>query len=111
MPQPVTKVSIALQLCVPVKAITDKNNYYVCKVNGCNSTLSASNTSNIRAHMESQHAEIFKKRYNDAVLSSKTNAEELETRRLEFIQNLTETVTINGRPLAHLYDSGMRKLH
>lgn len=56
--------------------------------------------------MESRHAEIFKKRYNDAVLKTNINGEEMETRRLQFIQNLTETVTINGRPLAHLYDSG-----
>lgn len=111
MPQ-VTKVSVALQLCDPLTAKAGKKSHYVCKVDGCNSTLSAAqNQSNITAHMETQHREVFRKRLAEAVRISKVCAKDMEIRRLEFIQNLTEIVTKNGRPLAHLYDSGMRKLN
>lgn len=73
--------------------------------------MTASNPCNITVHTEAQHREIFKRRWTEAVLKSKMNGEEMEIRRMESIQNLTETVTVNGRPLSHLYDSGMRKLN
>lgn len=109
MSKHITKKSVAIAMCVPLNPEAEVNTHYVCTVNGCNSTLSALKGSNITAHMEAKHAEIFKKRCAKATLSN-VNGQEMEIRRMELIQNLTETVTLNGRPLALLYDSGMRKL-
>lgn len=109
MSKQVTKKSVAFDMCVPLNPEAEVITHYVCNVNECNSTLSALKGSNITAHMEAKHAEIFKKRWAKAKLSN-VNDEEMEIRRMELIQNLTETVTRNGRPLAYLYDSGLRNL-
>lgn len=110
MPRQVTKVSVAMKLCVPLNPTAKKNTHYVCTVNDCKSTLSAAKPSNVVAHMEIQHREVFDKKITDAMLHSTEDVEELEIRRMQFIQHLTELVTINNRPLACLYDSGLRKL-
>lgn len=109
MSKQVTKKSVAFDMCVPLNPEAEVITHYVCNVNECNSTLSALKGSNITAHMEAKHAEIFKKRWAKAKLSN-VNEEEMEIRRMELIQNLTETVTRNRRPLAYLYDSGLRNL-
>lgn len=106
MPSSVSKVSVALQMCSPLKSTDKKSTYYVCGI--CNSTLSASNPGNITVHMENRHKEIFKEKYKKAV--SKINCGEMEMRRLEILQSLTEIVTINGRPFSCLCDSGVQKL-
>lgn len=100
-----------MQFCVPLNPTAKKNKHYVCTVADCHSTLSGVKPSNIIVHMETQHGEIFKKKMSEAMLHSRTDNEELEIRRLQFIQHSTELVTINNRPLACLYDSGMRKLN
>lgn len=109
MPKCVTKISVALGMCVPLNPKAEKHTHYVCIENECNSTLSALKSSNIIVHMEAKHAEIFKKRWAKAALPN-INGEEMEIRRMELIQTLTETVTRNSRPFALLNDSGFRKL-
>lgn len=104
-----TKTSVALEMCIPLNPKSAKNIHYVCKVNECNSTLSAAKGSNILVHMRSHHSDIFNERWAKAQLAQ-VNGEEMEIRRMELIQNLTELVTKNGRPLALLFDSGMQKI-
>lgn len=111
MPRTITKTSVAMQFCVPLNPTAEKNKHYVCTVADCNSTLSGLKPSNIIVHMETQHGEVFKKKMAEAMFHSVGDIEEMEIRRLQFIQNSTELVTINNRPLACLYDSGMRKLN
>lgn len=104
-----SKVSVAKNLCAPLNPKAGENTHYVCTVKNCKSTLSAVKPSNLVVHMERQHGEIFQKHYAKAMLHSRGDRK-LSIRRLRFIQHLAELVTINNRPLACLYDSGLKKL-
>lgn len=110
MSKPVTKISIAMGMCVPLNPKAVTNTHYICKVNDCNSTLSAVKSSNITLHMETRHSETFKERFENAKLSNVDKAD-METRRLDLIQSWTQSVTRDGRPLSLLYDAGFRRVN
>lgn len=108
MSKTVTKISIALAMCRPLNSNdNNKHTHFVCVE--CNSTISGQKQSNIVAHMESKHLEIFRKRLSEKA-KTKFDTGAVEIRRLRLIQNMTESVTRNGRPLAMLCDTGYRKI-
>lgn len=110
MSKSITKISVALEMCIPLNPKAANNTHYICKVNDCNSTLSALKPSNITAHMEARHFETFKKRWTNAVLSNVDSAD-METRRLDLIQSWTQSVTRDGRPFSLLTDTGFRRMN
>lgn len=98
-----SKQDKALDYFVPLLPDNAKNTKYVCQINNCGSTLEARNRFNLVSHIKTQHDEIFK------IISTRQidgNAASLKIRRLKLIQNLTKIVTVDGRPFAHLSDSG-----
>lgn len=60
-------------------------------------------------HFENVHSEVFKQKCDEAVAAVSGNANTIgfKIRRLEFIQHLTDIVTVNGRPFMCLNDSGV----
>lgn len=60
-------------------------------------------------HFENVHSWVFKQKFGEAVTEGAKNkyAREYKIRRLEYIQHLTNIVTVNGRPFAYLQDSGI----
>lgn len=103
----VTKLSAAMGFLDPLHAENPDNFYYKCKIEDCKAVLSGKKKWNLVAHFEKQHSSIFSKNLTLRYVKSQSNNGELERRRLEHIQYLTQLVTVNGRPFMHLSDSGL----
>lgn len=107
MPHNVTKLSVAWMLLDPLNAENPGNNYYKCKIEDCKAVLSGKKKWNLVAHFEKKHASFFNENLSSSIAKRNSNKGELEQRRLEHIQYLTQLVTVNGRPFMHLSDSGL----
>lgn len=83
----------------------DTNPKFKCLIESCNKNYCAKHQTNIIKHVRRMHANFFAS--NIQVQKEKLS---LPQKRLKFIQNSVEVVTINGRSFKHLDDSGHKKL-
>lgn len=83
----------------------DKNPQYKCLIEKCDKKLCGKYPSNIIKHARRMHPEFFALK-----IQGKTNQLSMPQKRLKFIQDSVEVVTINGRSFMHLDDSGHKKL-
>lgn len=77
---------------------------FFCLIETCKQEVlvSKSNkTSNLKRHLEKKHAEVYEK--------TLFGRGEYEVQRLKLLQACVELVTVNGRPLIALEDSGFQK--
>lgn len=70
---------------------------YLCVL--CNKDLIGERVFNLTTHLRLQHPEEF----HQNVAQS---ADHIKVKRLKFLQNCTEIVTINGRSFSHILDTG-----
>lgn len=70
---------------------------YKCKL--CNRPINGTKDYNLGSHMNKMHNEI----YIEVIGKMK---DPIQVKRLKLLQNAVEMVTVNGRPFAHIYDSG-----
>lgn len=97
-----TKNSVALSL---VQTLNPAIHLFICKIENCNTVLKGKKKWNLVNHFENKHSSIFREKMIQAAGRTEKTCG-LEQRRLEQIQNLTKTVTVNGRPFKCLVDSG-----
>lgn len=76
---------------------------YQCKI--CTKKISGQKKSNLVAHLFTVHREVHDENISDRISSSA--ADEIQ---LKLIQCMVEQITINGRPIASLNDSGYVRL-
>lgn len=76
-----------------------------CLIENCNKIYCGKYHSNIIKHVRRSHADFFALN-----IESKKAKLSLPQKRLKFIQDSVEVVTINGRSFKHLEDSGYKKL-
>lgn len=77
-----------------------KNKMYPCKL--CESELNGNKQHNLVAHLQNVHPETF-----DLIADKK---QDIKVDRLEFLQNIVEMVTVNGRPFKSISDSGFQSI-
>lgn len=77
---------------------------YKCKIDKCNRNLSGKQHSNLLKHVRRMHANFF-----ETNIQKKIRPLTLVQKRMKFIQNSVEIVTMNGRSFLHLNDSGYKK--
>lgn len=82
-----------------------KENFYKCLIDDCQKQINGNKQCNLVSHIRVCHRQL----YNDAIAPQK-NAKYYEQKRLKFVQNCAEFVTINGRPFLSLLDSGFQKI-
>lgn len=75
--------------------------YYKCLE--CESRINGNKTYSLVSHLKSKHKSIFANK----IL---TNLESYEVQRLKLLQCCVEIVTVNGRPLQYLLDSGFQSI-
>lgn len=105
-----SKQDRALKYFKRLKPDDKENTKFICEVekNGkkCDSFLDGRYPYNLVLHLKKQHEEIFAKISSSSAQNEGMDAS-LQVKRLKLIQNLTDIVTVNGRPFAHLSDSGV----
>lgn len=77
---------------------------FFCLIESCKKevlTSKSNKSSNLKRHLEKNHAELYEK--------TLFGLAEYEVQRLKLLQACVELVTINGRPLIALEDSGFQK--
>lgn len=77
---------------------------YFCMIDSCNKAVNISKSnksSNLKRHLQKYHKELHKNLFVDLP--------EHEIQRLKLIQSCAELVTVNGRPLIALNDTGFQK--
>lgn len=82
---------------------------YDCKL--CSNSVSSNeqNSYIFPSHLKRMHKDVYDKIIENSSTAAK-NGNALEIKRVRFLQQCTEIVTINGRPFSSLYDSGFIKL-
>lgn len=88
-----------------VNSSDDANPKFKCLIENCNKNYCGKYHSNIIKHVRRIHAEFFALN-----IETETAKLSLPQKRLKFIQDSVEVVTINGRSFKHLEDSGYKKL-
>lgn len=76
---------------------------YKCNIANCGSIIKAENLSGLVSHIKHVHESLYRAEINPEILDEKTIA----LKKLKFIQDCTEVVTVNGRSFSHLADSGL----
>lgn len=77
-----------------------------CKCNLCperSKPINATKSCNLGNHLKNAHRMFFDDTIDDRQTGRKVP---LQIKRLQILQNCVETVSVNGRPFAWLYDSG-----
>lgn len=103
----ISKTSVAMKFLQPLHSENSDNCYFHCKIESCKALLSGKKKCNLVKHFTTQHAAIFNEEWRKVSDLGEANSGELERRRLEYIQQLTQIVTVNGRPFKCLTDSGI----
>lgn len=81
--------------------------YYRCLIDGnCIKPLNGKKKQNLVAHART-HREFFRENFE----TSDSALKDMPVRRLQFIQNCTEIVTVNKQPFSALNWSGFRKIN
>lgn len=78
---------------------------HICKIEGCSKRLNGGKTHNLVAHIKSVHHDIYKK-----YIRPELDESYYKKIRLELLQNLSDIVTVSGRPFSYLNDSGFLKI-
>lgn len=87
--------------------LNNSNKTHQCEIENCGRFIAANKLHSLVSHVKSCHPEIFKTIRNaDGEKDSLYYAK----KRLQFIQNCVELVTINCRPFTCLLDSGFKKI-
>lgn len=82
---------------------TPSKKTHVCTL--CKFKLNGNHEWNLASHLKSRHPIEFEK-----IADKQKDLNHPAIRRLKLLQHLTEIVTVNGRPFAHLYDSGFQAI-
>lgn len=77
-----------------------KKKKYSCNL--CTSEINGTKQHNLVAHLQKVHPENF-----DLIADRK---KDIPVKRLEFLQNIVEMVTVNGRPFKSISDSGFKSI-
>lgn len=76
---------------------------YKCNIGDCDGIVKAENPSGLVSHIKHVHGSLYRAEINPEILDEKSIA----LKKLKFIQDCTEVVTVNGRSFSHLADSGL----
>lgn len=79
--------------------------HYKCKIGNCQSVINGGQPTNLTQHLKQKHKDFF-----ETIIRSSDDPKSLPARRLKFIQNCAEMISINGRAFKSLSDSGFKKL-
>lgn len=84
------------------------NKSHRCVVENCGNLIAGWKPSNMVSHLKCCHPEIYQNEVQNR--NNKQSPTYYATKRLRFIQNCVEIVTVNCRPFRSLLDSGFKKL-
>lgn len=73
---------------------------YSCKL--CTANLNGTKAHNLVSHLNNIHREKFN------LIADQKN--DISAERLQFLQNIVEIVTVNGRPFSSIHDSGFKSI-
>lgn len=103
MPKTISRNEKAKIFFEPIEGDKDNDK---CKIERCGRIVSVRNPSGRVSHLRSCHSEIYKDAIDPDFLDEKT----IQMKRLIFIQNCAEIVSVNGRSFSHLNDSGFQNM-
>lgn len=89
---------------LPVDEI--EKNQYKCIISECGKIVKAANLYSLVSHLKHSHHQIYNKEINPQATYSKSIA----IKKMEFIQNCAQMITVNGRPFAIFRDSGFHNI-
>lgn len=88
--------------------VEGSNKTHQCNIGDCGNLIVGTKLSNLVAHIKSCHTVIYN---NDIhILNNNKRPAYYAKKRLVFIQNCVEIVTVNARPFKYLLDSGFKKI-
>lgn len=79
--------------------------HYKCNIGNCQSVINGGQPTNLTQHLKQKHKDFF-----EMIIKSSDDPKSLPVKRLKFIQNCAEMISINGRAFKSLSDSGFKKL-
>lgn len=79
---------------------------YKCSIDGCAKIIHGNNPSSFVSHIKHIHKSIYRMEINQEAVDEKT----IQLKRLQLIQHCAEIVSVNGRPLNYLRDSGFQNI-
>lgn len=79
---------------------------YICSIEGCAKIIHGNNPSSFVSHIKHIHKSIYRMEINQEAVDEKT----IQLKRLQLIQHCAEIVSVNGRPLNYLRDSGFQNI-
>lgn len=86
----------------------DKVNKNKCDITDCKSILTGDNFFTLKRHIECVHPSTWTKITEEAY-SEGDDDDNYPLQREKMLQSFVETVTVNGRPINALFDSGLLK--
>lgn len=89
---------------LPVVAL--EKNQYKCIVDECGKIVKATNLYSLVSHLKHSHHQVYNKEINPQATFSRSIA----MKKMEFIQNCAQMITVNGRPFAIFRDSGFQQI-
>lgn len=98
------KQSLNEKARVYFESFDEQKSTFRCKIENCGKVISGKNSSAFVSHIKHVHTELFQ----DKIAVDSINPTVIAVKRLELIQQLTEIVTVNGRPFNYLADSGFQ---
>lgn len=78
---------------------------YLCNIDGCAKKIIGNNSSALVSHIKCMHLSIYK-----STIVQEADADTIKLKRLQMIQHCAEIVSVNGRPLNYLRDSGFQSI-
>lgn len=81
-------------------------NAYECNIEGCARKIIANNAFKFVSHIKFMHKSIYSTNVNQEAVDETT----IKLKRLQLIQYCAEIVSVNGRPLNYLRDSGFQNI-
>lgn len=79
---------------------------YKCIISECGKIVKAANLYSLVSHLRYSHHQIYNKEINSQATYSKSIA----MKKMEFVQNCAQMITVNGRPFAIFRDSGFQNI-
>lgn len=86
------------------KLVDEAAHIYSCTIDNCGKLTKGKNLGNLVSHLKHLHINIYKENINPVADDPKS----IELKRLDLLQACAEIVTVNGRPLKCLTDSGFQ---
>lgn len=80
---------------------------YVCKIDNCEKKITGNNTSSLVSHMKYMHKSIYQTEINN---NEAVDGKTIQLKKIQLIQHCAEIVSVNGRPLNYLRDSGFQNI-